>query len=216
MPTPAILRAAAALVHGLFRSRLALQIEILALRHQLTVYQRTCRRPRLKPTDRLLWAWLSRIWSGWRNALVIVKPETVIAWRRRKFRQPWAKPWRSGKPGRPAVPLLLRDRDTIHGEHFCRRARNMGIEQVVIAARSSSQNPFVERLIGGVRRECLDHTIALNEQHVKRVLTDYFRYYRRRRTLQSLKMDSPEGRETHPVDRGRVIEVAETDALHHH
>jgi putative transposase len=54
------LRAAAAFVHGLFRSRLALQIEILALRHQLAVYQRTCGRPRLKPADRILWAWLSR------------------------------------------------------------------------------------------------------------------------------------------------------------
>jgi hypothetical protein len=98
VPTSPILRAAAAFVHGLFRSRLSLQIEVLALRHPLAVYQRTAIRPRLKPADRILWAWLSRAWSGWREALVIRKPETVIAWRRRKFRQHWARlsrPWRS-------------------------------------------------------------------------------------------------------------------------
>ena len=81
-----ILQALAAFVKSLFRSRLAMQAEILALRHQLAVYQRTCARPRLKSADRMLWAWLSRTWSGWREALVFVKPDTVIAWRRRKFR----------------------------------------------------------------------------------------------------------------------------------
>ena len=101
---PSILPAAAAFVHGLFRSRLSMQVEILALRHQLPVYQRTCARPRLKPADRILWAWLSRTWSGWREALVIVKPETVLAWRRRKFREYWTKRSRSGRPGRPAIP----------------------------------------------------------------------------------------------------------------
>jgi putative transposase len=68
VPTASILRAAVASDHGLFRPRLALQIEILALRHQLAVYQRTCGRPRLKAADRILWAWLSRAWSGWREA----------------------------------------------------------------------------------------------------------------------------------------------------
>ncbi len=104
-----ILRAAAAFACGLFRSRLSLQIEILALRHQLSVYQRTSARPRLKPSDRILWSWLSRVWSGWRDALVIVQPETVIAWRRRRFREYWAKLSGSGQPGRPAVPREVRD-----------------------------------------------------------------------------------------------------------
>jgi putative transposase len=66
-------------------------------------------RPRLQPADRILSAWLSRVWSGWREALVIVKPETVIAWRRRRFREYWTKRSRSGKPGRPAIPRELRD-----------------------------------------------------------------------------------------------------------
>ncbi|MBM3318566.1 MAG: integrase, partial [Candidatus Eisenbacteria bacterium] len=86
-----------------------MQVEILALRHQLAVYQRTAARPKLRPADRILWAWLSRAWSGWREALVIVKPETVIVWRRRKFRQHWARLCRSGKPGRPSIPREVRD-----------------------------------------------------------------------------------------------------------
>ena len=86
-----------------------MQIEVLALRHQLAVYQRASARPRLRPADRILWAWLSRIWSGWREALVIVKPETVLAWRRRKLREYWRKLSGSGKPGRPAIPREIRD-----------------------------------------------------------------------------------------------------------
>src|SRR5580700_6508407 len=87
-----------------FRSRAALQAEILALRHQLLVLQRSTRsrKVHLSAADRLLWVWLSRLWSGWRSALVIVKPETVIAWHRRGFRLYWK--WKSRHPlGRPSV-----------------------------------------------------------------------------------------------------------------
>ena len=93
---------------------------------------------------------------------------------------------------------------------------SLGLEQVVIAAHSPWQTPYVERLIGSIRRECLDHTIVLNERHLKRVLTEYFRYYHHWRTHQALEMDSPEGRETHAVDRGHVVEVSEVGGLHHH
>jgi transposase InsO family protein len=72
---------------------------------------------------------------------------------------------------------LLRDRDGIYGAHFRRRVKNMGIEEVMIAPRSPWQNPYVERLIGSVRRECLDHVVVLNERHLKRILRGYFRYY---------------------------------------
>ena len=99
----------AAFLRDQLRSRLSLQLEILALRHQLAVYQPTCARPRLRSTDRVLWSWLSRAWSGWRKALVFVKPETVIAWRRRKFRDSWARLCRSGKSGRPTVAREVRD-----------------------------------------------------------------------------------------------------------
>jgi hypothetical protein len=90
------------------RSRAALQLEVLALRHQLQVLQRSRpRRLRLATADRLLWALLSRIWAGWRTALVIVKPETVIAWHRRGFRLWWA--WKSRRRiGRPTVPADVR------------------------------------------------------------------------------------------------------------
>ena len=94
---------------GIFRSRSALQLENLALRHQLAVLKRTSPRPRLRPSDRILWSWLSRVWAGWRDALVIVRPETVIAWRRRKFREYWTRLCRSGKPGRPAISREVRD-----------------------------------------------------------------------------------------------------------
>jgi len=72
-----------------FRSRAALQLEILALRHQLGVLHRSVKRPTLTSSDRLLWAWLSGIWPDWRSALVIVKPDTVIAWHRKGFRLFW-------------------------------------------------------------------------------------------------------------------------------
>jgi hypothetical protein len=74
----------------LFRSRATLQLEIVALRHQLTAYHRTTQRPRIQPADRLFWSWLSRCWSGWRSSLVFVQPRTVIAWQRKRFRDHWA------------------------------------------------------------------------------------------------------------------------------
>ena len=84
------------------RTRLSMQLEILALRHQLTVYQQSGVRPRIKPVDRLLWAWLSKVWSDWRNVLVFVQPRTVIAWQRKCFREHWARmSWRTRS--RPAL-----------------------------------------------------------------------------------------------------------------
>src|SRR6266516_3129439 len=90
------------------RSRAVLQLEILALRHQLQVLQRSRRRRvRLSQADRLLWIWLSRVWSSWRSAIVIVKPDTVIAWHRRGFRLYWT--WKSRRRfGRPTVPADVR------------------------------------------------------------------------------------------------------------
>ena len=75
-----------ATLSSIFRSRAALQLENLALRHQIGVLQRsTRRRPRLTPVDRLVWVWLSRVWSDWRSTLAIVQPETVLAWHRAGF-----------------------------------------------------------------------------------------------------------------------------------
>src|ERR687897_400077 len=95
-------------VRSSVRSRAALQIEVLALRHQLHVLQRSrSHRVRLTAVDRFLWVWLSRAWTEWRAAIVIVKPETVIAWHRQGFRLFWA--WKSRhRAGRPTVPANVR------------------------------------------------------------------------------------------------------------
>jgi hypothetical protein len=98
----------AAAVSAFFKSRAALQLENLALRHQLGVLQRCVKRPKLAPADRLLWVWLFAVWSGWRSALIIVKPNTVIAWHRRSFRLFWTWKVRRGQPGRPAVSKEIR------------------------------------------------------------------------------------------------------------
>jgi len=92
-----------------FRTRARMQIEILALRHQLAVLERRKKRVRLKAADRLLWVILARFWKQWRSALVIVKPETVIAWHRKGFRLYWYWKSRAGKCGRPRVSLETRE-----------------------------------------------------------------------------------------------------------
>ena len=95
------LRAVLAATRDCLRTRAALQMEVLALRHQLNVLQRSVKRPKLTAADRFLWARLSRFWSGWRSALVIVKPQTVI--------QFWTWKVRRGHPGRPPVSRETRN-----------------------------------------------------------------------------------------------------------
>ena len=95
---------------SVLKSRTALQLENVALRHQITVLQRSAKkRPQLHAADRLLWVWLSRVWADWRSSLVIVKPETVVAGHRNAFRLFWTWKIRRGKPGLPAVPREVRD-----------------------------------------------------------------------------------------------------------
>ena len=93
---------------SLFRTRAALQLEILALRHQLGVLQRSMKRPKLTASDRFLWAWLSSTWQGWRSALILVQPETVIGWHRKGFRLYWKWKSRHGRCGRPSVATETR------------------------------------------------------------------------------------------------------------
>jgi putative transposase len=314
-----------------------LALENLALRHQLAVYKRTVPRPRLRRMDRLVWVWLARVWAEWRAALVIVAPDTVLRWRRRRFRDHWTK--LSGRPtgGRPPVsaeiralvsrmaaanPLwgaprihgefvklgidvaertvsrllpkrhtprsqtwrtfltnhvrdlvaldfftvptaslrvlfvlvvlahqrrrvvhfnvtehptaqwtaqqivdafphdsapsyLLRDRDTVYGAAFRHRVNGLGIREVLTAPSSPWQNPFAERLIGSIRRECLDHVLVLSERHLHRILTRYFVYYHRARTHLSLDKDAPDRRPIEPPELGQVIPVSEVGGLHH-
>lgn len=320
------------------RTRAALQTEILALRHQLLLLQRSSRghRLRLGCADRLLWVWLSRFWSGWRSALVMVRPETVIAWHQKGFRLYWR--WKSRHPlGRPSVSrevidlirkmslanprwgaprihgelqklgfelsqatvakyvvhrrrppsqtwrtflqnhakelvgadffvvptvffdllfvfvilshdrrrvihfgvtayptaewaarqlleafpwnsaprYLLRDGDGSYGEKFGEAANCLGIREVLTAPQSPWQNAYVERLIGSIRRECLDHVIVLNEAGLRRMLKSYVDYYERSRTHLSLGKDAPIGRPIQPATMGHVVEIPLVGGLLH-
>ena len=95
---------------SLFRSRAVLELEHMALRHQIGVLKRSARkRPKLTPADRLLWVFLSRVWGDWRSALDIVKPATAIAWHRKGFRLFWTWKIRHGQVGRPTVSCEVRD-----------------------------------------------------------------------------------------------------------
>jgi transposase InsO family protein len=109
---------------------------------------------------------------------------------------------------------LLRDRDKIYGKAFQKRVKAMSFQEVLIAPRSPWQNPIVERLIGFMRRECLDHVIVLNERHLRRVLRGYLEYYHRWRTHQSLEMDSPDHRDRQLA--GKVVSLPHLGGLHHH
>ncbi len=321
-----------------FRTRAALQTEVFALRHQLLVLQRSNhgRRVRLRAADRILWVWLSRLWAGWRSALVIVKPETLIAWHRQGFRFYWRWKCRHAE-GRPTVsqelrdlirrmslanprwgaprihgellklgmevsqatvakymvrhrkppsqtwrtflknhmkdsvsadffvvptiafrilfvfvilghdrrrPIhfavtenpaaewtarqlleafpwdstpryLLRDRDGSYGEKFQETTRWLGIREVLTAPHSPWQNPYVERLIGSIRRECLDHVVVVNESSLRRILKSYFEYYDHTRTHLALDKDAPIPRSVQAPESGRVVELIQVGGLHH-
>ena len=314
-----------------------LALENLALRHQLAIYKRTVTRPRLRRADRVFWIALAKLWPGWRQPLVIVTPDTVLRWQRRRFRAYWTRLSARPTGGRPRVnaeinalvarmaaanPLwgaprihgellklgidvaqrtvsrllpkrrtppsqswrtflanhardlvsldfftvptarlrvlfvlvvlahhrrrvvhfnvtehptahwaaqqivdafpddsapayLLRDRDAVYGDSFRQRVKGMGIGEVLTAPRSPWQNPFAERLIGSIRRECLDHVVVFGDWHLRRILTAYFAYYHRARTHLSLDKDAPDGRPIEPPALGAIIPIPEVGGLHH-
>jgi len=279
---------------------------------------------------------LARIWHDWRSALVIVKPETVVAWHRKGFRLFWTWKVRHGQPGRPVVArevrdlirrmcrenptwgaprihgellklgidigetsvskymvrsrrppsqswrtflqnhvsqivsvdfftvptirfqilyvflvlahdrrrivhfnvtahptaewtgqqlrnacfdhfprYLLRDRDAIFGQEFREQVRDMGREEILSAPRSPWQRAYVERVIGSIRRECLDRVIVFDETALRRTLASYLEYYHRSRTHLSLARDSPEPRPVQRPDTGPVVSVRQVGGLHH-
>jgi transposase InsO family protein len=308
----------------------------MALRQQLAIYARTLPRPHLQDHDRRFWVWLSRWWAGWRSALVIVSPATVVRWHRQGFRYYWR--WKCGnQPGRPRIAAearslirqlsrenptwgapriqaelsllghklaqstvakymvrhskpssphwktflknhvgslasidfcvvptvtfhllyvfvvlrhdrrrvvhfnvtaqpsgdwvarqlvqafpydeapryVIRDRDGIYGDGVRHCLENLGIEEVLIAPRSPWQNPFVEKLLGTLRRELLDHVIVLNERHLYRMLGQFFTYYHEYRSHQALAGNSPNPRAVQPPHLGKVISEAQVGGLHH-
>jgi len=312
-------------------------LENAAMRQQLGVFKRNVKRPRLSQWDRVFWIGLMTIWKDWRSALVIVRPETVIGWQRRRFKRYWWRLSQRKGPGRPPVGseirhlvrnmvaanptwgaprihgevlklgfeisertisrlmperdkrpsqtwktflhnhvgqlvsvdfftvatiqlrvlyvfvllahdrrrvlhfnvtehptafwaaqqiveafpedsaprYLVRDRDGVYGHAFTARVEGMGIEEVRIAARSPWQNCYVERVIGSIRRECLNHIIVINDWHLRRILKSYFGYYHESRTHLSLEKDAPNSRKVQPRESGRIVQVPEVGGLHH-
>jgi putative transposase len=118
-------------------------------------------------------------------------------------------------PDDTAPRWLHRDRDRIYGAVFQRRLAGMGIAEVVSAPESPWQNPYVERVIGSIRRECLDHMIILNKAHLRRVLTSYRRYYHRSRTHLGLAKDTPDHRPASEASTAPIVAIPEVGGLHH-
>ena len=229
-----ILQAAWRLVKSFFSEWANLAFENIALRHQLAVLQRSVERPKIHRRDRILWSWLLRLWPRWQSALLIIKPETVISWHRQGFKLYWR--WKSrATQGRPCVDreirdlirLMSRENPTWGAPRIQSELRLLGhdvadstvakymIDEVTIDPQSPWQNPYVERIIGSIRRECLDHVIVLNEDHLRRILADYFAYHHEARTHLSLERNSPIPRSICTVEQGKVVSKAYLGGLHH-
>ncbi len=137
------------------------------------------------------------------------------AWRHPPTADWLAQQIREAFPWDTAPRHLIRDRDGAYGQSFRSTVMAMGVEEVVTAPRSPWQNPYVERLIGSVRRECLNHVIVLNEQHLRRILVSYLDYYHRSRTHLSLGKDTPEGRSVQPDGTEKIVAFPQVGGLHH-
>ena len=132
-----------------------------------------------------------------------------------------AHPMRNGSPvssprhtaGQHTPKYIVRDRDCVYGDVFIRRVRAMGIRDRPIAPRSPWQNGHAERLIGSIRRDCLDHVVVFGERHLRHVLGSYQRYYNDARTHLSLNKDAPASRAVQAV--GRIVATPHLGGLHH-
>jgi putative transposase len=136
-----------------------------------------------------------------------VTPNPTQNWLARQMTE--AFPWDT------APRYLLRDRDASYGQAFRDRVQAMAIKEVVTAARSPWQNPYVERIIGLIRRECLNHVVIFDERHLHGVLSSYFCYYHKTRTHLSLDKDCPESRTVQLPAVGKIIAFPEVGGLHH-
>jgi transposase InsO family protein len=116
-------------------------------------------------------------------------------------------------PWSTAPAYLVRDNDRAYGQAFRRRVRAMGIRDRPISPRSPWQNPYAERLIGTLRRDCLDHVLIFGARHLRRILTSYCRYYNETRTHLSLDKDAPLGRAAQRC--GTIVAVPVLSGLHH-
>ena len=139
---------------------------------------------------------------------VNVTAHPTAAWTAQQLREAW--PWDT------APRFIIRDRDAIYGSDPQRTVQRMGIEEVLIAPRCPWQNPFVARVIGSLRRECLNHIIVWNERSLRRHLQRYLAYYHEWRTHLSLDQDAPVPRAAQPPARGTIVSFPHAGGLHHH
>lgn len=156
---------------------------------------------------RVLYAWV--LLSADRREVVHfgVTANPTASWLVNQLREAFA--WR------PLPRALLRDRDGAYGQDFREALTRLGVRDLMTQPRSPWQNGRVERLMGSIRRELLDHVVVLDEKHLERLLASYFAYYGRTRTHLALEKDAPEGREVMGPELGEVIELAEVGGLHH-
>jgi len=122
---------------------------------------------------------------------------------------------REAFPWDTAPRYLLRDRDRIFGQDFVDQVKAMGIKQVLSAPRSPWQRAYVERVIGTIRRECLDHVIVFDLASLSHHLNRFFEYYHRSRCHLALAKEAPEPRPVHPPEQGRVVSLSQVGGLHH-
>jgi hypothetical protein len=156
---------------------------------------------------RLLYVMIILAHDGWRIVRFDVTRNPTAGWQARQVTE--AFPWDT------APRYLLRDRDASYGQDFRKQVDGMGIAEVVSAARSPWQNAYVERVIGSIRRECLDYIVIFNERHLLRILSSYADYYHRSRTHLSLDKDCPDPRPVTPPGVGRVVAFPQVNGLHH-
>ena len=158
-------------------------------------------------TCRVLFVFVAHVHDRWRILHVNVTPHPTSMWTCQQLREVF--PWHV------TSRFLLHDRDAIVDVAFRSTVAALGLAEVCTAQRSPGQNPFVERLIGSIRRECLDHVIVLNERHLRRVLGDYVAYYHRSRTHLALDKDTPESRPVDATAGHRIVAVPQVGGLHH-
>jgi len=159
-------------------------------------------------TFRVLFVFVVLLHDRRRVVHVNVTAHPTAAWTAQQLREVW--PWDS------APRFVIRDRDGIYGPDVQATMRAMGIEEVVIAPCAPWQNPFVERVIGSLRRECLDHVIVWYERSLRRHLRQYLAYYHEWRTHLSLDKDAPVPRAAQPPACGTIVQIPHLGGLHHH
>jgi putative transposase len=126
-----------------------------------------------------------------------------------------AQQLREAFPFEKVPQYLLRDRDRIFGADFTKQVEELSIEEVLSTPRSPWQRAYIERVIGSIRRECLDHVIVFNERSLHRHVQSFVDYYHESRTHLSLEKDTPGSRPVQPPESGRVITLAQVGGLHH-